>query len=63
MKRMTTLLVALLIMVSGAMAQKQYKVGDYYNENGRAGVVFQVDETGQHGKIVSLNEPNKLLIW
>ena len=33
-----------------------YKVGDYYNVNGKQGVVFWVDETGQHGKIVSLTE-------
>ena len=34
---------------------KQYKVGDYYNENGKQGVVFEVDGSGCHGKIVSLN--------
>ena len=33
-----------------------YKVGDYYNVNGKQGVVFWVDETGKHGKIVSLTE-------
>ena len=35
---------------------KRYKVGDYYNENGREGVVFYVDESGVHGKIVSMQE-------
>ncbi len=35
---------------------KTYKVGDYYNENGKEGVVFDVDATGRHGKIVSLLE-------
>lgn len=35
-------------------AQKTYKVGDYYNENGKEGVVFWVDESGEHGKIVSM---------
>lgn len=34
--------------------EKTYKVGDYYNENGMQGVVFEVDATGKHGKIVSL---------
>ena len=38
-----------------------YKVGDYYNVNGKQGVVFWVDETGQHGKIVSLTE--SILQW
>lgn len=33
-----------------------YKVGDYYNENGKQGVVFEVWDNGRHGKIVSLNE-------
>ena len=34
----------------------RYKVGDYYNENGKKGVVFYVDYTGEHGKIVSLDD-------
>lgn len=34
--------------------EKSYQVGDYYNENGIQGVVFEVDATGKHGKIVSL---------
>ena len=39
-----------------ATQEKIYKVGDYYNENGKEGVVFWVDETGKHGKIVSMTE-------
>lgn len=35
-----------------------WKVGDYYNVDGRKGVVFWVDETGKHGKIVSLDQAN-----
>lgn len=35
---------------------KTYKVGDYYNENGKEGVVFFVDSTGHHGKILSLKQ-------
>lgn len=31
-----------------------YKVGDYYNKDGKKGVVFWVDASGKHGKIVSL---------
>lgn len=31
-----------------------YQIGDYYNRNGLEGVVFWVDNTGKHGKIVSL---------
>ena len=39
-----------------ASQEKTYKVGDYYNENGKEGVVFWVDETGKHGKIVGMKE-------
>lgn len=31
-----------------------YEVGDYYNENGKKGIVFEVWDGGRHGKIVSL---------
>ena len=34
---------------------KTYNIGDYYNENGRRGVVFDVWDGGRHGKIVSLD--------
>lgn len=43
--------------------QVVYKVGDYYNVNGKEGVVLWVDETGRHGKIVSLTEPSNILQW
>lgn len=33
-----------------------YQVGDYYDDGTKQGVVFEVDESGRHGKIVSLNE-------
>ena len=33
-----------------------YEVGDYYNENGKEGIVFEVWDGGRHGKIVSLDE-------
>ena len=33
-----------------------YKVGDYYDDGTKQGVVFYVDATGKHGKIVSLNQ-------
>ena len=35
---------------------KTYKVGDYYNDGIKEGVVFWVDESGEHGKIVSLEQ-------
>lgn len=42
---------------------KTYKVGDYYNENGKEGVVFEVDATGRHGKIVSMKQLSTGLQW
>lgn len=37
---------------------KRYNIGDYYNENGLEGVVFDVWDGGRHGKIISLDETN-----
>ena len=36
-----------------------YKVGDYYDDGTKQGVVFYVDSSGQHGKIVSLDQVEK----
>ena len=36
--------------------ERIWKVGDYYNVSGKEGVVFWVDETGKHGKIVSMDQ-------
>ncbi len=33
-----------------------YRVGDYYNDGVREGVVFEVSEDGRHGKIVSMKQ-------
>lgn len=41
----------------------EYIVGDYYNDNGKKGVVFYVDSTCKHGKIVSLDETSTKLKW
>lgn len=35
--------------------EHSWNIGDFYNVNGKKGVVFWVDETGKHGKIVSLD--------
>ena len=40
-------------------AKRTWKVGDYYDVDGKEGVVFWVDETGKHGKIVSLDQAKK----
>ena len=42
---------------------KVYKVGDIYDESGKKGVVFEVDATGKHGKIVSITCSNYDQNW
>lgn len=42
---------------------RTYAVGDYYNENGREGIVFEVDATGRHGKIMALRDRPGELPW
>lgn len=39
---------------------RKYKIGDYYEENGKEGVVFAVDDSGWHGKIISLYVPEPM---
>lgn len=40
--------------------EKTYKVGDYYDDGVKQGVVFEVSADGKHGKIVSLTESKRL---
>ena len=40
-----------------------YKIGDYYDDGKKQGVVFEVTADGQHGKIVSLTESSERLMW
>lgn len=42
---------------------KRYKVGSYYNVDGKKGVVFEVSDDGLSGKIISLTEPSYQLDW
>lgn len=41
-------------------AARRYAVGDYYDVGGKRGIVFEVDASGQHGKIVGLNQSPEL---
>ncbi len=45
-----------------AQTNKSYKVGDYYYDGVKAGVVFEVTPDGKHGKIVSL-EQSEWIQW
>ena len=40
-----------------------YKVGDYYNDGKKEGVVFEVSADGKHGKIVSMTQSASALQW
>ena len=40
-----------------------YKVGDYYDDGTKQGVVFEVEEAGRHGKIVSLRRSVETYMW
>ena len=42
---------------------KHYKVGSYYNVDGKKGVVFEVSEDGFSGKIISLTQPDYSDDW
>ena len=58
MKTSYSLLVALfaLFATMTASAQQPWKVGDYYDVDGKQGVVFVVTPDGKHGKIVYLRD-------
>jgi hypothetical protein len=40
-----------------------YKVGDYYNDGVKDGIVFEVSAGGRHGKIVSMCQPLSRIVW
>ena len=42
---------------------RRYKVGDYYDFNGKRGVVFEVSRDGRHGKLVSMTQSEQPLCW
>lgn len=63
MKKFIALLVSILSFVSiQAQTKSIYKIGDYYNDGVKEGVVFQVSSDGTKGKIVSMKESG-LLSW
>lgn len=50
-----------ILAVFGAITsmQAQYKVGDFYDNDGLKGIVVRVDDTGKHGLIMSLEKSAK----
>lgn len=45
---------------SPAPEKKKYHVGDYYDDGKKEGIVFEVSEDGNHGKIVSLAQSERM---
>lgn len=41
----------------------EYRIGDYYNKNGKEGIVYKVTSGGLHGKIISLAQSDNPLQW
>lgn len=57
MKKITLLIICALFTTLAVNAQ--YKVGDYYEKDNLKGIVVRVDETGNHGLIMSLDKCEK----
>lgn len=55
MKKIILTLVAMIASTLMVNAQT-YKIGDLYDVNGVKGIVFRVDDSGQHGLIMSLDD-------
>lgn len=56
---MKKLFLLLIVALTTICANAQYKIGDLYNKNGLQGIVVDVDETGNHGLIMSLKVCDK----
>ena len=52
MKKIMLSIIALVSSISMVQAQT-YKIGDVYDKGGVKGVVFYVDDSGEHGLLVS----------
>lgn len=52
----TEVAVEVITLDQESLTTAPYDIGDYYNENGKEGVVFEVWDGGRHGKIVSMDE-------
>lgn len=50
-------------VLSGKGREGVYQVGDYYDDGTKQGVVFEVSDGGQHGKIVSLMQSRDEAQW
>lgn len=61
MKKLLILIVTLLAFSN--LSAQTYRVGDYYNVDGKEGVVFEVTADGLHGKIIAITQPAEKMTW
>ena len=57
-KKLTSTLCLLALMFAGTASAK-YKSGEIYDENGLKGIIVYVDDSGEHGLIMSLERCGK----
>lgn len=55
MRKLLVLFVCLIGMVINASAKGGYKVGDVYDKDGLKGIVVVVDDSGEHGLLMSFD--------
>jgi hypothetical protein len=61
MKKVITLVVALLSLCT--LSAQPYKVGDIYDKGGKKGIVFEVSNDGNQGKIIAITQPSEKMTW
>ena len=65
--RIFTLLLSISALFAVGCEQEtdapKYRVGDYYTDGFKEGIIFWLDSSGLSGKIVSLTEANPGLAW
>ncbi len=61
MKKLLIFICALFAV--STLSAQTYNVGDYYNVDGKKGVVFEVSEDGKHGKIISDELVSEATTW
>ena len=69
MKKMILMAIVVLMAAFSMNAKAQYVVGNFYDQNGVSGIICYVDQTGQHGYVMSLDaattgkKRNKPIPW
>ena len=56
MRKRSFFFIVLLFPFISVFGQKTYKIGDLYEQGQTKGIVYDIDRSGLHGKIVSIDE-------